>query len=75
MRQVVPEVPICWSGDYAPFSVIGDEKWSDTVVSAEVLIEVWDVLLGDQSGDGCRRRERRMLERDAASAASRAVCS
>ena len=40
MRQSVPEVPICWSGDFAPFSVIGDEKWSDTIVSAEVLIEV-----------------------------------
>ena len=40
MRQVVPEKPICWSGDFAPYSIIGDNTWSDTVVSAEVLIEV-----------------------------------
>ena len=48
MRQTVPEVPICWSGDFAPFSVIGDYKWSDTVVSAAVLLEVvaFALLLG-----------------------------
>jgi hypothetical protein len=40
MRQVVPELPICWSGDFAPFSVIGDASWSDTVISSDVLIEV-----------------------------------
>jgi galactosylceramidase len=42
MRQSVPELPICWSGDYAPFSVIGSEKWSDTIVSVDVLLEVRD---------------------------------
>eukprot|EP00042_Codosiga_hollandica_P038562 m.314848 g.314848 ORF g.314848 m.314848 type:complete len:940 (+) comp55423_c0_seq3:52-2871(+) len=39
MRQVVPTLPICWSGDFAPFSVIGDEKWGDTIVTVDVLIE------------------------------------
>ena len=47
MRQMVPEVPICWSGDFAPYSVIGDVSWSDTVVSASVLIEVRGLLYGD----------------------------
>jgi galactosylceramidase len=40
MRQSVPTLPICWEGDYAPYSVIGDVTWSDTFVSADVMIEV-----------------------------------
>ena len=39
MRQSVPALPIIYDSDFAPFSVIGDYKWSDTNVSAEVLIE------------------------------------
>ena len=40
MRQSVPVLPILWSSDFAPFSVIGDFKWSNTLVTAFVLIEV-----------------------------------
>ena len=32
----VPMVPITWEGDYAPYSVIGDVKWSDVSVSVDV---------------------------------------
>eukprot|EP00042_Codosiga_hollandica_P057702 m.858006 g.858006 ORF g.858006 m.858006 type:complete len:846 (-) comp59651_c0_seq6:65-2602(-) len=39
MRQSVPTLPICWAGDFAPFSVIGSEKWSDTIVTVDILIE------------------------------------
>ena len=39
VRQSVPTTPILWSDDFAPYSVIGDTKWSDTIVIAEVLIE------------------------------------
>lgn len=44
MRQMVPAAPISWSGDYAPFSVIGDTQWSDVVVQLDVLIEKSDGL-------------------------------
>ena len=40
MRQSVPIQPILWTNDFAPYSVIGDAKWSDTVVSVQVFIEV-----------------------------------
>ncbi len=44
MRQSVPQLPICWEGDFAPYSIIGDVKWDDTIVTADVLIEVCDCL-------------------------------
>jgi hypothetical protein len=54
MRQAVPSVPICWSGDFAPFTIIGDTQWSDTVVSAEVLIETTGAAyVGARSGGCC----------------------
>lgn len=39
MRQNVPQRPICWSGDYSPYTIIGDSKWTSVSVSADVFIE------------------------------------
>ena len=35
----VPGVPITWEGDYAPYSVFGDVKWSDVSVTVQVLLD------------------------------------
>lgn len=55
MRQAVPQLPILWlRDDYAPYSVIGDVQWSDTVVSASVMIETSGAAyVGARSGPCC----------------------
>ena len=54
MRQTTPTLPICWSGDYAPFSVIGDVSWSDAIVTVDVLIETTGAaFVGVQAGLCC----------------------
>ena len=35
----VPAVPITWEGDYAPYSVIGDVKWTDVSVSVQFALD------------------------------------
>lgn len=39
MRQNVPDRPICWSGDYSPYTIIGDVKWADMSVTVDAFIE------------------------------------
>lgn len=39
MRQAVPLLPMAWIGDFAPYSIIGDIRWADQSVSADVLVE------------------------------------
>ena len=53
MRQMAPLLPICWSSDFAPFSVIGDTKWSDTLVSVSVLIEATGAAYVGARSSGC----------------------
>ncbi len=31
-------MPICWSGDFAPYSVIGDVRWSDVATQVDILV-------------------------------------
>jgi galactosylceramidase len=54
MRQSVPVVPIRWDADYAPYSIIGDVKWSDAMISAEVLVETAGAaFIGARVGTCC----------------------
>ncbi len=32
-------MPICWSGDFAPYSVIGDVRWSDVATQVDVSVD------------------------------------
>lgn len=39
MRQSVPLHPVSWSGDFSPYSIIGDISWRKMSVVADILIE------------------------------------
>ncbi|KAA0170822.1 hypothetical protein FNF27_06517 [Cafeteria roenbergensis] len=39
MRQMVPQKPICWAGDYAPVSVFGETTWTDVNHSVDFMID------------------------------------
>ena len=39
LRQVVPVQPINWAPDWLPYTIIGDEHWTDYEVSANVWLE------------------------------------
>jgi galactosylceramidase len=38
IRQVVPISTISWAPDWMPYTIIGDERWSDYEVSADVYL-------------------------------------
>ena len=39
LRQVLPQRGIPWSGEWQPYTIIGDAAWSDYEVSVDTLIE------------------------------------
>ena len=39
LRQVLTQKGIQWSGDYNPYSIMGDQTWRDYEVSADVWLE------------------------------------
>jgi galactosylceramidase len=38
LRQVVAHKPISWAPEWMPYTIIGDENWTDYAVSVEVLL-------------------------------------
>jgi galactosylceramidase len=59
LRQVVDQKAQSWAPEWMPYTVIGDEKWTDYEVSADVCLDEggWAGLLGrvnnTGSGYGC----------------------
>ena len=54
LRQIVPQQGIMWQymqGIVKPYTVIGDQQWSDYALSANVRIDRGDVELGGRFGD------------------------
>lgn len=43
IRQVVPVPTISWAPDWQPYTIIGDESWSDYEVSVRILLEDGDL--------------------------------
>ncbi len=42
IRQVVPAATISWAPDWFPYTILGDERWQDYEVSAEVYLNPGD---------------------------------
>lgn len=39
LRQSMPEPPLSWSPDWLPYTIIGDDQWTDYTVSADLYLE------------------------------------
>ncbi len=42
LRQVVPAPTISWAPDWQPYTILGDEKWQDYEISADVYLNPGD---------------------------------
>jgi galactosylceramidase len=42
LRQVIPEPTISWAPDWKPYTILGDEHWSDYEISADVSLNTGD---------------------------------
>ena len=42
VRQTVPRLTISWAPDYKPYTIIGDDHWTDYEVSADVWLNTGD---------------------------------
>ena len=67
LKQIVPQQGIMWEymrGIIKPYTVIGDQKWTDYALSADVRIEGGDVELGGRYGDQNKLSYRWILAKD-----------
>ena len=67
LKQIVPQQGIMWQymrGIVKPYTVIGDQKWADYCLSADVRIVGGDVELGGRFGDQNRLSYRWVLSKD-----------
>jgi galactosylceramidase len=67
LKQIVPRQGIVWQympRIVKPYSVIGDQAWSDYAVAADVRIEGGDVELGGRYGDQNKLSYRWILAKD-----------
>lgn len=39
LRQVIDKKPQCWAPEWMPYTIIGDEKWKDYEVSADICLD------------------------------------
>ena len=67
LKQIVPQPGTLWQympSVVKPYTVIGDQKWSDYVLSADVRLDGGDVELGGRFGDQNRLSYRWILAKD-----------
>lgn len=67
LKQIVPREGIMWEymrGIVKPYTVIGDQRWTDYALSADVRIDAGDVELGGRYGDQNKLSYRWVLTKD-----------
>jgi len=67
LKQIVPQQGIMWQymqGIVKPYTIIGDQKWTDYCLSADVRVAGGDVELGGRFGDQNRLSYRWVLPKD-----------
>ena len=67
LKQIVPQQGIMWEymrGIVKPYTVIGDQTWSDYSLSADVHLDGGDVELGGRYGDQNKLSYRWILAKD-----------
>ncbi|MGN6367748.1 MAG: galactosylceramidase [Phycisphaerae bacterium] len=42
LHQAIPEHPISWAPEYMPYTILGDDHWSDYEVSADIFLNPGD---------------------------------